>query len=181
MSFCPRTPKLGILKFSKLGFLQLWRAITSYANLWLRWGLKQSYIPCQKLSNGMWHATCMQVNEGDYQLLVVGSQIGTLTSDLSFNHNLCFKYLNGSCKPILDIYVSRDFQWYKNFFNPMNFDLWNCFLKLRLQFLKWEPIWECVGSFLHTLLHSREHEMWILSFTFDLHLCKPLHWLQAQG
>jgi len=33
MSFCPRTPKLGILEFSKLGFLQLWRAITSYADL----------------------------------------------------------------------------------------------------------------------------------------------------
>jgi hypothetical protein len=103
MSFCPRTPKLGILKFSKLGLLQLWRAITSCANLWLKWGLKQSCIPCRKLSNGIWHATCIQVNEGNYRLLAVRSQIGTLTSDPSFNHNLCFKHLNGSCELILDI------------------------------------------------------------------------------
>jgi hypothetical protein len=33
MSFCPRTPKLGILKFSKLGFLEFWRPIISYVNL----------------------------------------------------------------------------------------------------------------------------------------------------
>jgi hypothetical protein len=35
MSFCPKTLKLGILKFSKLGFLALWKAITSCVNLWL--------------------------------------------------------------------------------------------------------------------------------------------------
>jgi len=33
MSFFPRTPKLGISKFTKLGFMALWRAITSYAKL----------------------------------------------------------------------------------------------------------------------------------------------------
>ncbi len=29
---------------------------------------------------------------------------------LSFDHNLCCKYSNGSCKFILDIYVLKDFQ-----------------------------------------------------------------------
>jgi hypothetical protein len=53
---------------------------------------------------------------------MVGSQIGTLTLDLYFNHNLCFKYSNGSCEPILNIYISRIFQWYKELFNPMSFD-----------------------------------------------------------
>jgi hypothetical protein len=59
-----------------------------------------SYACERKLSNDMWHATYMQVNRGDSQLLVVGSQINNLTPDPSFGHNLCFKYPNGSCKPI---------------------------------------------------------------------------------
>ncbi len=41
MSFCPKTPKLGITKFSKLGLLQLWKPITSYAYLQLRWCLNK--------------------------------------------------------------------------------------------------------------------------------------------
>jgi hypothetical protein len=44
----------------------------------------------------------------------------------------------------------------------MNFDPYNYSLKIRelgLQLSKWELTWECAGSFPHTLLHSREHEM----------------------
>ncbi len=108
-SFCPRTPKLGVLKFLKLGLPRLWRPITSYENFRLRWGLKENYSPCREFSNSMWHTACMQVNQGDSQILVVGSQIGNLTLDLSFGHNLCFKYPNGSCEPILNIYVPTDF------------------------------------------------------------------------
>jgi hypothetical protein len=51
----------------------------------------------------MWHITCMQVNQSDSKLLVVESQIGSLTPGPSFGHNLCFKYSNGTCEPILDI------------------------------------------------------------------------------
>jgi hypothetical protein len=54
-----------------------------------------------------------------------------LTFDPSFGHNLCLKYLNGSCEPILDIYIPRNFQWYKELFNPINFDPWNLPLKIR--------------------------------------------------
>ncbi len=46
---------------------------------------------------------------------MVRSQIGNLTLILSFDYNLCVKCPNGSCEPILDIYVSRAFQWYKFF------------------------------------------------------------------
>jgi hypothetical protein len=117
----------------------------------------------------------MQGNQGDSRLLMVGGQIGNLTPDPSFDHNLCFNFPNGSCEPILNIYIPRAFQWYKNFFNPMTFDPCNCPLK------SWESqwtlthkvgalTWECEGSFLPTLLHSREHEMWLpsslLAFTF---------------
>jgi hypothetical protein len=61
----------------------------------------------------------MQVNQGNSQLLVVGNQIGNLASDSSFGHNLCFRYPNGSCKPILDIHIPKAFQWYKELFNLM--------------------------------------------------------------
>jgi hypothetical protein len=117
MSFCLKIPKLGVPKFPKLGLLALWRPITSCVDLQLKWVLKQSCNPCQELSNGMWHATFMQVNQ-----LVVGSQIDNLTHGPSFGHNLCFKYPNGSCELILDIYIPRDFQWYNELFNPMSFD-----------------------------------------------------------
>jgi hypothetical protein len=67
---------------------------------------------------------------------MVGSQFGNLTPDTSFDHNLCFKCPNGSCKPNLDIYVPRAFQWYKELFNPMCFDPFHGFLK----------IWESIGT-----------------------------------
>jgi hypothetical protein len=122
MAFCPGTPKMGVLKLPKLGLLQFWGPITLCADLWLRWSLKQSYSLCWEPFNGMLHVTCTQVNWVYSQLLMVGSQIANLTPGLSFGHNLCFKCSNESCELILDIYVSKSFQWYKNLFNPMGFD-----------------------------------------------------------
>ncbi len=100
-----------------------------------------------------------------------------MTPGLSFDHNLCFKCTNESYEPILDIYVSIAFQWYKEFFNPLGFDPCNLLLKI------WKPIgiptpkmrapWECEGSFPHTLLHSREHEMWLLGFLLARILASP--------
>jgi hypothetical protein len=131
-----------------------------------------------RLSNDMWHTTWKQVNWGDSWLLVVGSQIGSLTPDPSFGNNLCFKYPNGSCEPIWDIYIPRDFQWYKELFNTMIFFPCNRPLKI------WESIGTLTpkvrvhlgvwGSFLLTFLHSREHEMWILGFTLGPHLLQTL-------
>jgi hypothetical protein len=95
--------QVGVPKFPKSRLLQLWRPITFCANLRLRWGLKKRCTHCRKLSNGMWHATCMQGNQGNSGLLVVGNQIANLTPGPSFGHNLCFKYPNGSCEPILNI------------------------------------------------------------------------------
>jgi hypothetical protein len=66
----------------------------------------------------------------------VGNQIDILTHDLSFGHNLCCKYSNGSCEPIVDICVLINFQWSNELFNAMNFNLSNCFMK----------IWESIGS-----------------------------------
>jgi hypothetical protein len=119
MSFCLRTPKLRILK---LGVLTLWRAIIFFFRIWLRWGLKQNCSLHRDISNDMWHATCTHVFEGDSWLLMGTNQINTLIFDPFCGHNLCFKYSNESCEPILDIYVWRYLQWYKKHFNPMSFD-----------------------------------------------------------
>jgi hypothetical protein len=91
---------------------------------------KQNCSACQKIYNNMWHATCTHVIQGDSWLLMVASQIDILTPSLSFSHDLCYKYSNGSCEPILDIYVLRYFPWYKQVFNPMNFKPWNYSLKI---------------------------------------------------
>jgi hypothetical protein len=77
----------------------------------------------------MWYATYTHVIQNDSRFLVIENQVGTLIPGFSFGHNLCYKYSNESCKPILDMYVSKYFQWYKEFFNPMSFDLWNRSLK----------------------------------------------------
>jgi hypothetical protein len=79
----------------------------------------------------MWHATCTQIKQGGSWLLVVKSQIGNLTPHPSFGHNLCFKYPNRSCEPILSIYVPRCFLWYKELFSPMIFNPYNYPLNIR--------------------------------------------------
>jgi hypothetical protein len=107
-----------IVKFLKLGLPWILGPIILCANLRLRWSLKQSCSLRQELSIDIRHITCIKGNQGDYWLLVVKSQIDNLTPDLSFGHNLCFKCPNGSCEFILNIYVSKAFQWY----NPMSFD-----------------------------------------------------------
>jgi hypothetical protein len=41
-------------------------------------------------------------------------------------------------EPILDIYVPRSFQWYKELLNPLSFDPCNCFLKI------WKSTWTLI-------------------------------------
>jgi hypothetical protein len=105
--------------------------ITSRANLQLQWVLKQSCNLRQELSNGMSHIACTQGNRVDSWLLMVGSQTDSLTCDLSFGHNLCFRCPNGQCEPILDIYASITFQRYKELFKEMGFGPCNHVLKLQ--------------------------------------------------
>jgi hypothetical protein len=133
MGFCLETPKWKSLR---LGVLQLCVTIISYANLRSGRGLNQSCSPCWKISNDVSHATYTQGNRVDSRLPVVGSQTASLTPDLSFGHNLCWKCPNGSCEPISDIYTSIAFQWYKELFKTRGFGLFNCSLKF----------WESTGT-----------------------------------
>ncbi len=149
-----RDSKVGVSKFPHLGLPLLWAPITLRVDLWLQWGLKQSCSPCRELSNGMSHATCTLKHQVDSQLLVVRSQIVNLTPNLSFGHNLCFKCSNGSCEPILYIYVSIAFQWYITlwrFKNPFGTPTPNNGSSLG-----------SVKVHSLTLSHSQELEMWLL-------------------
>jgi hypothetical protein len=117
---------MGVPKLSRLGVPQLCRTITSCADLWSRWILNRSCSPCQELFNGMLHATCTQRNQVNTWLSVVKSQ-----TDTSFSYNLCCRCPNGSCEPVLDIYISIVFQWYKKIHKERGFDPCNHSLKFQ--------------------------------------------------
>jgi hypothetical protein len=85
-------------------------------------GLKQSCSPRRELSNAVSRSQIGYREEVDSRLLVVGSQTATLTPGPSFAHNLPFRCPNEQCEPILDIYVSRAFHWYKERNKPWSFD-----------------------------------------------------------
>jgi len=164
----------GVPKLLGLELLQFCRAITSCSDLWSRWGLKQSCSSCWKLSNGVLHVTCTHKSRVDSWLFMVGSQIGSLTFDLFFCHNLCWRCPNGSCEPILDIYNSIAFRWYKKLFNARCFDVCNRFLKVRESTGTLTPkmgVHLGVWVFMLTLSHT----------PLGPHPCKPLLWSQAQG
>jgi hypothetical protein len=123
--------RVGVPKSRQMGFPGLWSPITLRADLGLQCGLTQSCRYRRDLSNGMSHVLCSQVFRVDSRLLVVGSQTGSSTPGPSFGYNLCFRCLNEKYEPILDIYASRAFQWYKERHDPLRFDPCNRSLKFR--------------------------------------------------
>jgi hypothetical protein len=184
MSFLPRFPS-GSPEIPKLRLPRLWRPITLRANLWLRWGLKQSCSPRQEISNNMWHVTYTQINQDDSWLSMVRSQVNNLTLDFVFTITYILNTPNGSCEPILNIQVLRTFQWYKEFSNPMGFDLCNRSLKIQVSIKILTPkveahlgVWRFIPSHSPTFLRA-----WnvIPDFILGPHLHKPLFWSQAQG
>jgi hypothetical protein len=171
MVFLSWDSRVGVPKSRQWGLPQLWSPITLRTDLELRCGLKQSCSSCQELFNSISHVVCRQVNRVDSRIFLVGSQIGNLTPGPSFGHNLCFRCPNEQFEPILDIYVLKAFQWYKENYKPLSFDSSNCSLKF----------WECEGSLLHTFLHSWEYVMWLPSFLLARTLATPLPWSRAQS
>jgi hypothetical protein len=112
----------GVPKLSRLGVSELWTPISPDCRVRSRRGLKQSCSPCRDLFNAVLQSQIGCRKEVDSRLLVVGSQTVSLTPGPSFAHNLCLRCPNEQCKPILDIYVSRAFQWSKERDNPLRFD-----------------------------------------------------------
>jgi hypothetical protein len=140
MAFLSRDSRVGVPKLHQPGLPRLWSRITLRADLGSQRGLKQSCSSHWELSNGMLHVVCSPVFRVDSRLLVVGSQNwqtpGSSTPGPSFAHNLCFRCPNEQCEPILDIYASRAFQWYKERHDPLRFDPSNLSLKF----------WESTGT-----------------------------------
>jgi hypothetical protein len=154
----------------------------------------------------MSRVVCRQINRVDSWLFLVASQIGNLTPDPSFGHNLCFKCSNEQCKPILDIYVSRAFQRYKEHHKSLRFDPLNCFLKFQKSIGTPSPkmgvalgVWMFTPSHCLTLSYT-PGSMWCdspasswpaplqclcldsrASFLLDRNLATPLPWSRAQS
>jgi len=177
IAFCPRTPKWESQN------CQSWDsrnfgAPTLCADLQLRWGLKQSCSPHRELSNGLLHTTYTQGNQVDSRLLMVESQTANLTPNPFFGHNLCFRWSNGWCEPILNIYISIYFQWYKKNFNPLGFDPCSRSLNIRKSTGTPTPKMKAllgVWGFIHSHFPS------LSGFPLGPQPCKPLPWSRAQG
>jgi hypothetical protein len=114
-----------------------------------------------------------------------GSQIDTSIIGLYLGHNLCYKYSSESCEFILDIYVSRDFQWYEelfylSFLDPSNHPL-NIRKTLEIQISKMGAHLGMCGfipsHFFALPKVECDSRVAFLSFTFPC----PLSWSRTQG
>jgi hypothetical protein len=84
---CPETVPVGILGLREL--------ITPDFKVWLQRGVNQTCSPRRDLSNDVLHSQFGGWEEVDSWLLVVGSQIASLTPGPSFAHNLSYRCPNG--------------------------------------------------------------------------------------
>jgi hypothetical protein len=107
----------GVPKLSQVGVPGLWTATTPRPKLGSGQILNQSCSSRRELFNAMLYSSRQCQEEVSSRLLMVGSQIASLTLGPSFAHNLGCKCLNCQCEAIFDIYVSIPFQDTKN--NPM--------------------------------------------------------------
>jgi hypothetical protein len=143
----------------------LWGLITSCVNLQLRWGFKKSYSPRQKICKGMWHSTWKQVNQSDSQLLLVRCQIGNLTPNPYFGHNLCFKYPNA--EPIPNISISKNLQWYNEKFQSNEF--WPLKSPSKNSKIRQDSNFESGSSFGNVGVHSFTFSYTLKSMKCDSH------------
>ncbi len=124
VSFFPGTPGLESRNCPEIvpgGVLGLWELITPDCGVWSRRGLNQTCSPRRDLSNDVSHSRFGGRKEVDSRLLVVGSQIASLTPGPSFAHNLGYRCPNGQCEAIFYIYASRPFQWHQEHLNARCF------------------------------------------------------------
>ncbi len=119
-----RDSRNGVPKLSRNrpgGVPGLWELITPDYEIGSRRGLNQTCSPRRDLSNDVSHSQFGLREEVDSRLLVVGSQIASLTPGPSFAHNLGDRCPNAQCEAIFDIYASRPFQWHQEHLNARCF------------------------------------------------------------
>jgi hypothetical protein len=147
MALFPATPKLESRNYPEIvsgGVPGLWELITPDYQVWLQQGLNQTCSPCRDLFNDISHSQFGGREEVDSQLLVVESQIASLTPGPSFAHNLGYRCPNDQCEAIFDIYASRPFQWHQKHVNARCFG--PCCRTLNIQESWRTPnpqLWEC--------------------------------------
>jgi hypothetical protein len=106
MALFPGTPKLesrNCPEIVPVGVPGLWELISPDFQVRLERGLNQCCSSPRELSNSMSHSRFRRWEEVDSQLLVFGSQTGSLTPGPSFAHNLGCRCPNGQCEASLDI------------------------------------------------------------------------------
>jgi hypothetical protein len=136
-------PNGSFSRDSQVGVPALWELISPDYGVWLQRGLNQSCSPRQDLSNAVSHFQFGGREEVDSRLLVVGSQIASLTPGSSFAHNLGCTCPNDQCEAILDIYTSRPFQWHQEHPNARCFALCCRTLNIRESWRTPNPqLWE---------------------------------------
>jgi len=149
---CPETVPVGVPG--------LWELITPDFKVWSQRGLNQTCIPRRDLSNDISHFQFGGREEIDSRLLMVGSQIASLTPDPSFAHNLGYRCPNGQCETIFDIYASRPFQWHQEHLNARCFG--PCCRTLNIRESQRTPspqLWECWASPPHLAKVELRHIM----------------------
>ncbi len=136
----------------------------------------------------MSHAQIGRREEVDSRLLVVGSQIGSLTPGPSFAHNLGCRCPNCQCEAIFDIYVSRPFQWHQEHPNARCFSPCCRALNIResrktpnlqlFQVLGFTPTFGQSGvatlGLYYMLRSSFKHSTSTYISIYNLIICKPL-------
>jgi hypothetical protein len=113
MALFPGTPKLesrNCPEIVPVGVPGLWELITPDCRVRSQQGLNQNCSSPPKLSNAVSHSKIGHRKEVNSRLLVVGSQIASLTLGPCFAHNLGCRCANDQCEAILDIYASIPFQ-----------------------------------------------------------------------
>jgi hypothetical protein len=140
----------GVPKLSRFGLPGLWDFVAPRPDLRSGRGLNQIYNPRKELSNAMSHSRSARREQVDSRLLVVGSQIASLTPGPSFAHNLGCRCPNDQCEAILNIYTLRSFQWLQEHSNARRFDPCNRALSFReSRRTPTSHFWEC-GLHPHT-------------------------------
>jgi hypothetical protein len=113
MAQIPGTPEMESRSCPEIvpgGVPGLWELITPDCGIRSRRSLNQTCSPRRDLFNDVSHSQFGLREEVDSRLLVVGSQIASLTPGPSFAHNLGDRCPNAQCEGIFGIYASRPFQ-----------------------------------------------------------------------
>jgi hypothetical protein len=106
MAQIPGTPKLesrNCPEIVPVAVPGLWELITLDSRIRSQRGLNQSCSPRRDLFNAVLNSQIGCRKEVDSRLLVVGSQIASLTPGPSFAHNLGYRCPNDQCEAIFDI------------------------------------------------------------------------------